>query len=78
MNTQKWYYHISKTENEYIIELGKIKGYKHFKWPYYDIDVGTAAAHLWLGLMASEIIHSVICSSDGRDSVWDFSVGYQH
>lgn len=73
MNTQKWYYHISKAENEYAIELGKIKGYRHFKWPYYDIDVGTAAAHLWLGLKLKSELHSVICSSDGSDSVWTFS-----
>ena len=74
MNTQKWYYHVSKTESGYAIELGKIKGYRHFKWPYYDIDVGTAAAHLWLGLKLKSEIHSVICSSDGPDAQWSFLV----
>ena len=73
MNTQKWYYHISKDENEYVIELGKIKGYRHLKWSYYDIDVGTAAAHLWLGLKANYTLHSVACSSDGTNSWWYFS-----
>ncbi len=72
MNTQKWYYHISKTENEFSVELGKIKGYKHFKWPYYDIDVGTAAAHLWLGLKQTREPISVTCSSNDSDSVWTF------
>ncbi|TFG29157.1 hypothetical protein EU528_10130 [Candidatus Thorarchaeota archaeon] len=74
MNTQKWYYRVSIVENKYAVELGKNKGYKHFKWPYYDIDVGTAAAHIWLGLKVHNAIHSVTCSSDGHDSVWSFLV----
>jgi hypothetical protein len=46
MNSQKWYYLVQRIDTGYSIELGKPKGYQHFKWKYYDIDVGTAAAHL--------------------------------
>ncbi len=74
MNTQKWYYLISKNDSRTSIEIGKIKGYQHFKWPYYDIDVGTAAAHCWLGLQYQNCFPYVECSSDNSSSVWKFTL----
>ncbi|MFW9958030.1 MAG: nitroreductase family protein [Candidatus Odinarchaeota archaeon] len=72
MNSQKWYYLVQKTSEGYSIELSKPKGYQHFKWKHYDIDVGTAALHIWLGLRDAGIEAKVdIINRDG-DAAWRF------
>lgn len=72
MNTQKWYYLIKDDNQKSSIELGKVKGYQHFKWRFYDIDAGTAAAHCWLGLQYRNRSPLVECTSDNAGSVWKF------
>jgi len=72
MNSQKWYYLVQKSDYGYSIELSKPKGYQHFKWKYYDIDVGTAAAHLWLGLRNAGIDVKVKIHDREGDAVWRF------
>jgi nitroreductase len=73
MNSQKWYYLVEKTENGYSIELSKPRGYQHFKWKHYDIDVGTAAAHLWLGLKSKGKDTEVSVIERDGDAVWRFT-----
>ena len=74
MNSQKWYYRIITDGSITKVEVGKIKGYQHFKWHYYDIDVGTAAAHCWLGLLLQGFVPTISLSSDKMDSSWLFSI----
>jgi nitroreductase len=72
MNSQKWYYLVQKVDNGYSIELSKPKGYQHFKWKNYDIDVGTAAAHVWLGLRNAGNKTDVKIANREGDAVWRF------
>ncbi|MFW9961715.1 MAG: nitroreductase family protein [Candidatus Thorarchaeota archaeon] len=72
MNSQKWYYLVEKVDDSYTIELSKPKGYQHFKWKHYDIDVGTAAAHIWLGLKHAGINTEVNIENRDGDAVWRF------
>jgi hypothetical protein len=72
MNSQKWYYLMGRVNDEYFIELGKPKGYQHFKWRNYDIDVGTAAAHIWLGLNYVSMRHDVSLRDEDGNAVWNF------
>jgi nitroreductase len=72
MNSQKWYYMVQRDDEGYIIELGKRRGYQHFKWKHYDIDVGTAAAHLWLGLVYVGVHTDVSVRDEAGDAVWRF------
>ncbi|NHJ24281.1 MAG: hypothetical protein EAX89_06880 [Candidatus Lokiarchaeota archaeon] len=72
MNSQKWYYLIQKKEDKISIELSKPPGYQHIKWKYYDIDVGTAAAHIWLGLIAESYHPIVKLENINTNVVWTF------
>jgi len=72
MNSQKWYYLVNKVDTGYSIELSKPRGYQHFKWKHYDIDVGTAAAHIWLGLRYAGIRTDVNIDNRAGDAVWRF------
>jgi nitroreductase len=72
MNSQKWYYLVRRTDRGYSIEISKPKGYQHFKWKHYDIDVGTAAAHAWLGLRNAGIDTIVSIEDREGDAVWRF------
>ena len=72
MNSQKWYYLVEKADSGYSIELSKPRGYQHFKWKHYDIDVGTAAAHIWLGLRNAGIKTGVNIENRAGDAVWRF------
>jgi len=72
MNSQKWYYLVQRIDDGFSIELSKPKGYQHFKWKNYDIDVGTAAAHLWLGLMTKGIEPNVVVTNIEENAVWKF------
>ena len=72
MNSQKWYYLVEEVDNGYSIELSKPRGYQHFKWRNYDIDVGTAAAHLWLGLESKGRTTEVSVVDRDGDAVWRF------
>lgn len=72
MNSQKWYYLVNKGDAGYSIELSKPRGYQHFKWKHYDIDVGTAAAHIWLGLRHAGIRTDVNIDNRAGDAVWRF------
>lgn len=73
MNSQKWYYLVQKFDEGYSVELSKPKGYQHFKWHYYDIDVGTAAAHIWLGLKTQGIETEVSIIDREENAVWRFN-----
>ncbi len=73
MNSQKWQYILAVQETEYIIKIQKQLNYRHLKWRYYNIDVGTAAAHCWLGLQQSYSPKLQI--STHQDSVcWQFTI----
>jgi nitroreductase len=72
MNSRKWYYLVKESDNHYSIELSKPKGYQHLKWKHYDIDVGTAAAHLWLGLKNGCINPELSIIDREGDAVWRF------
>jgi nitroreductase len=74
LNSQKWYYLVKKNENQISIELSKPQGYQHFKWEYYDIDVGTAAAHIWLGLVEGYLQPTVKLENINNNAVWTFVV----
>lgn len=71
---QKWYYSVQREDDEFLIELGKPREYQHFKWKHYDIDLGTAAAHLWLGLIRIEMELEIFLSNDEGDAVWKFRI----
>lgn len=70
MNSQKWYYTVQSGDEGYVIELGKPRGYQHFKWKHYDIDVGTAAAHLWRGLVHAGVHTDVSLRDEVGNAVW--------
>jgi nitroreductase len=74
MNSQKWYYLVRKSGDQISIELSKPLGYQHFKWQYYDIDVGTAAAHIWLGLLEESYHPMVKLENINNNAVWTFLV----
>jgi nitroreductase len=72
MNSQKWYYLVRENQSNLSIELSKPPGYHHFKWQYYDIDVGTAAAHIWLGLLKENYQVKVKLENRDENAVWTF------
>jgi hypothetical protein len=74
MNNQCWYYSIKKGVAGYEVEIGKPRGYKHFKWAHVNIDVGTAAAHFWAGMEAAGIPLNLRITEDGDSVQWRFSV----
>jgi hypothetical protein len=74
MNSQKWYYLVEMNSDRYSIELSKPRGYQHFKWRQYDIDVGTAAAHMWLGLKSRGKEPEVIIHDRDGDAIWRFEL----
>ena len=74
MNSQRWYYLIKKSGDQILIELSKPRGFQHFKWKYYDIDVGTAAAHIWLGLVEKSYHPIVKLENVNDNAVWTFLV----
>jgi hypothetical protein len=41
-------------------------------YTYYDSQVGTAAAHLWLGLRYAGILPEVNINNEEGDAVWRF------
>ncbi len=77
MNSQKWKYCISPTDAGYVVEIAKPVGYKHFKWAFYDIDVGTAAAHFWLGMRFMGIDLQTQVYQEEERSLWRFSLENQ-
>ncbi|MFW9951565.1 MAG: nitroreductase family protein, partial [Candidatus Thorarchaeota archaeon] len=74
MNSQKWYYLVKKSGNQISIKLSKLPGYQHIKWRYYDIDVGTAASHIWMGLLAGSYNPIVELEKINNDVIWTFLV----
>ncbi|MFW9919691.1 MAG: nitroreductase family protein [Candidatus Thorarchaeota archaeon] len=72
MNSQKWYYLITEENSSYQIELAKPPGYRHFKWSYYDIDVGTAASHIWIGLQNCGINPNIEVIEESNRAIWKF------
>jgi hypothetical protein len=72
MNSQKWYYLVSREQAGYRAEISKLPGYRHFKWPHYNIDVGTAAAHFWLGHVSEEIVPLTTVQVESDCVVWTF------
>ncbi len=74
MNSQKWKYLVSATPTGYSVEIAKPPGYRHFKWAYYDIDVGTAAAHFWISLKNKGIESNPEVIQEDDRSVWRFHI----
>jgi nitroreductase len=73
MNTQKWYHKVANSKDGYLIEHSKPEGYQHFKWRHYDIDVGAAAAHIWLGLQ-NHFKVDVKLENKNSNAVWTFTL----
>lgn len=76
MNSQCWYFKIAKNIESYEVEISKPPGYKHLKWPYPDIDVGTAAAHFWIGLQNQNISCQVVLIEETDRAMWRFIIKY--
>lgn len=74
MNSQCWYFKVTKQDSEYIVEISKPVGYQHFKWKYTDIDVGAAACHFWLGLLNQQTAPVVELKEISDRAVWTFTV----
>jgi nitroreductase len=72
MNTQNWYFLVTLSNDTYTIELSKPKGYQHLKWHFYDIDVGTAASHIWIGLKEQGLKTKIDISDTTGDVIWRF------
>ncbi|MFZ5351943.1 MAG: nitroreductase family protein [Bacillota bacterium] len=74
MNSQCWYFNVQKQSEDILVEIAKPAGYKHIKWAYPDIDVGTCAAHFWLGLLKQGAEPKVSVQQDGDRAVWKFQL----
>ncbi len=74
MNSQCWYFKVSELGEGYEVEIAKPAGYKHIKWAYPDIDVGTAAAHFWIGLLQKEIQPQVLIEEADDRIIWRFRI----
>lgn len=72
MNCQCWYFKVSADQGNFTVEISKPEGYRHFKWPYTDIDVGVAAAHFWLGLQNQRKDCRVRAKEENSRVVWEF------
>lgn len=73
MNCQCWYFKVDFNNCYYLIEISKPRGYRHFKWRYTDIDVGTAASHFWLGLTNQGINCKIQILEEPSRVVWKFA-----
>jgi nitroreductase len=74
MNSQCWQFAVSQSGNKYIVKINKKPGYKHLKWHYNNIDVGTAAANFWIALKAQNINPTIILTDDGETAYWAFEI----
>ncbi len=73
MNSQCWYFKVDTDGERYTVEISKPEGYRHFKWPYTDMDVGTAACHFWIGLKNQGVDCSIKIEELDR-AVWKFII----
>ena len=74
LNNQCWYFDVQKEGKNYVVEISKPVGYQHFKWHFTDIDVGTSAAHFWLGLKKQNIICQTLLEEKQGKAVWRFQI----
>ncbi len=74
MNSQCWYFKVEETHENFLVEIGKPQGYKHWMWKYSDIDVGTAAAHFWLGIKNKTLNVTVSIETELERSFWKFLI----
>lgn len=74
MNSQCWTFKVEENENNYQIEISKPDGYRHFKWPYPDIDVGTAAAHFYLSCLQQGHHLKISLDDNNKKVTWKFSI----
>ena len=71
-NTQHWRYSVNNDNK--IIEIKKLKGFKHFKWEHAEVDVGISAAHFFIGLLMQNINCEVKQISENNDIIWRFKL----
>ncbi len=74
MNSQCWQFRVSEGTTGFTVEIGKPAGYRHFKWKYPDIDVGTAACHFWLGILDSDKKADVCVREESGRAVWTLNL----
>jgi hypothetical protein len=74
LNNQCWYSSVKKTTSGHEIVIGKPRGYRHIKWPYVNIDVGTAAAHFWAGMENNKHPTELRVWDDGESVHWGFLI----
>lgn len=74
LNSQPWTFLVKDTASKYLIIITKPIGFRILKWPYPNIDVGTAAAQFWLGMKAQNIPIEIELHSEHDRAVWEFSV----
>lgn len=74
MNSQCWTFKVSQKNESYLVEITKPDGYRHFKWPYTDIDVGTAAAHFYLGIIQQGHQIKISIEDNSEKVIWKFLV----
>jgi len=74
MNCQCWYFKVSEEQNLVIVEVSKPPGYKYWRWNYSEIDVGTSASHVWLGLKNQGVSFDTSIEEDVERIVWKFII----
>ncbi len=74
LNKQFWYFKVTDLDSEFEVEISKPIGYKHLKWKYTDIDIGTCAAHFWLGLKHQHATFNVNIQEQDKRIVWIFKI----
>ena len=67
-NMQMWRFGI--TDNFRTLTVAKPVGYKHFKWEHPDVDIGIAAAQLWLGLLNEGYQPQIELTQDADRALW--------
>ncbi|OLS13579.1 MAG: hypothetical protein RBG13Loki_2800 [Promethearchaeota archaeon CR_4] len=78
MNNQCWRFTIKQASDQYTVVINKPRGYRHFKWPYVNIDVGTSAAHFWVGLNNQKVPTTIKIEDDGETVDWIFIIDKKH
>lgn len=67
-NSQMWRFHYAPGK----LTVAKPIGYKHFKWEHPDVDIGTCAAHIWIGLCHAGYEPTVSVKKENSRAIWVF------
>lgn len=71
-NSQMWRFGF---EDDFrTITVAMPRGYRHFKWEHPNVDIGTCACHVWLGLIDKGYHPSVLIDEDFGTAVWRLSI----